>query len=121
MTGIPYAESLKEFEQLEAKFQEWCVRKNLPEVSRVLAEGWGRMVSFLSFPKPHWQYLRTSNVVESPFAALRLTTDAANRFKKIEPATAVIFKLLLVAENHCRRLNAPEFDARGLPGCSIRG
>ncbi len=31
--------------------------------------------------------------MESPFAALRLRTDAAKRFKKIESATAVIFKL----------------------------
>jgi transposase-like protein len=74
----------------------------------VLDEDWGRMVSFFSFPKPHWQHLRTSNVVESPFAALRLRTDAAKRFKKVENATAAIFKLLLVAEKNFRRLNAPE-------------
>ena len=41
------------------------------------------------------------------FAALRLRTDAAKRFQKIESATATIFKLLLVAEKHFRRLNAP--------------
>lgn len=108
LTGIPYAESLKECEQLKAKFQEWCARKNLSEAARVLDEDWGRMVSFFCFPKPHWQHLRTSNVVESPFAALRLRTDAAKRFKKVEAATAMIFKLLLVAEKHFRRLNAPE-------------
>ena len=66
------------------------------------------MVSFYSFPKPHWQHLRTSNVVESPFAALRLRTDAAKRFKKVESATAAIFELLLVAEKNFHRLNAPE-------------
>ena len=62
----------------------------------------------------HRQHLRTSNVVESPFAALRLRTDAAKRFKKVESATAAIFKLLLVAQ----RTGA---DARGLPGRSLRG
>jgi putative transposase len=108
LTAIPYAESLKECEKLKARFQEWCARKNLPEAARVLDEDWGRMVSFFSFPKPHWQHLRTSNVVESPFAALRLRTDAAKRFKKVETATAAIFKLLLVAEKNFRRLNAPE-------------
>ena len=65
------------------------------------------MVSFC-FPKPHWQHLRTSNVAESPFAALRLRTDAAKRFKKVDNATTVIFKLLLVAEKNFRRLNAPK-------------
>ena len=108
LTAIPYAENRKACEKLKAKFQEWCRRKNLPDAARVLDEDWGRMVSFYSFPKPHWQHLRTSNVVESPFAALRLRTDAAKRFKKVENATAAIFKLLLVAEKSFRRLNAPE-------------
>jgi transposase-like protein len=108
LTAIPYAESLKECEKWKARFQEWCARKNLPEAARVLDEDWGRMVSFFSFPKHPWQHLRTSNVVESPFAALRLRTDAAKRFKKVETATAAIFKLLLVAEKNFRRLNAPE-------------
>ena len=108
LTAIPYAESLKECEKSKAEFQDWCVRKNLPDAAAVLDEDWDRMVSFFSFPKPHWQHLRTSNVVESPFAALRLRTDAAKRFKKVENATAAIFKLLLVAEKNFRRLNAPE-------------
>jgi hypothetical protein len=45
---------------------------------------------------------------ESPFAALRLRTDAAKRFKKVPNATAAIWKLLMVAEKTFRRLNAPE-------------
>jgi hypothetical protein len=46
--------------------------------------------------------------VESPFAALRLRTDAAKRYKKVASATAVIRKMLLVAEQRFRRLDAPE-------------
>ena len=107
LTAIPYAETLKECETKKTKFQDWCRRKGISEAARVLDEDWERMVSFYSFPKPHWQHLRSSNVVESPFAALRLRTDAAKRFKKIGSAMATIFKLLLVAEKHFRRLNAP--------------
>jgi putative transposase len=66
------------------------------------------MVSFYQFPKEHWKHLRTTNIVESPFAALRLRTDAAKRYKKVANATAVIFKLLLLAEGRFRKLNAPE-------------
>jgi hypothetical protein len=47
-------------------------------------------------------------VVESPFAGLRLRTDAAKRYKKIENATAVIWKMLQLAERRFHRLNAPE-------------
>ena len=65
-------------------------------------------MTFYRFPEEHWKHLRTTNVVESPFAALRLRTDAAKRFKKIANATALTWKMLLIAEQHFRRLDAPE-------------
>ena len=46
-------------------------------------------MTFYNYPKKQWQHLRTTNPVESPFAALRLRTDAAKRFKKVENAQAV--------------------------------
>ena len=52
--------------------------------------------------------LRTSNVVESPFATVRLRTTAAKRFKKVQNATALIWKLLQVAESTFRRLKGAE-------------
>jgi len=58
-----------------------------------------------------WRHLRTTNVVESPFAAVRLRTSAAKRFKQVANATALIWRLLLVAERRFRRLNAPELLA----------
>ena len=66
-----------------------------------------RMITYYDFPKEHWRHLRTTNVVESPFAAVRLRTSAAKRFKKVEHATAIIWRLLLVAESRFRKLNAP--------------
>ena len=54
--------------------------------------------------RPAWAL---TNVVESPFAAVRLRTTAAKRFKRVESATALIWKLLLVAEKRFRRLDAP--------------
>jgi len=41
------------------------------------------------------------------FAALRLRTDAAKRFRKVDNATAVIWKMLMLAEQRFRRLDAP--------------
>ena len=45
--------------------------------------------------------------MESPFAALRLRTDAAKRFKRVDRAIAVIWKMLMVAESRFRGLKAP--------------
>ena len=73
-----------------------------------LADDWERLVTFYQFPREHWRHLRTTNVVESPFAAVRLRTTAAKRLKKVDSATAMIWKVLQVAEKTFRRLNAPE-------------
>ena len=62
------------------------------------------MVTFYSFPKEHWPHIRTTNVVESPFSIIRLRTDAAKRFKKVDNASAMIWKLLMVAEKSFRTL-----------------
>ena len=66
---------------------------------------WDRMITFYSYPKEHWVHLRTTNIVESPFSSVRLRTNAAKRFKKVQNATAMIWKLLLVAEKSFRKLN----------------
>ena len=66
------------------------------------------MVTFYRFLKEHWRHLRTTNVVESPFAQVRLCTDAAKRYKKVSHAEALIWKILMVAEMKFRHLNAPE-------------
>lgn len=46
--------------------------------------------------------------MESPFATVRLRTTAAKRFKKVENATVLIWKLLQVAESTFRRLKGTE-------------
>ena len=46
--------------------------------------------------------------MESPFAAVRLRTAAAKRFKTVANATAIIWKTLLIAEQTFRKLDAPE-------------
>jgi transposase-like protein len=66
------------------------------------------MIIFYQFPQQHWRHLRTANIVESPLAAARLRTSPAQRFKKGDSATAMIWQLLQVAEQTFQRLNAPE-------------
>ena len=79
---IPYAKSRAACEQLREEFAARC-RKPHPKAVETLGRDWERMVTFYRFPKDHWIQLRTTNVVESPFSALRLRTDAARRYKKV--------------------------------------
>ena len=104
---IPYSQSRKEAERLRSIFSTWCHERAHQAASETLERDWERMVTFYHFPMEHWQHLRTTNPVESPFAALRLRTDAAKRYKRVDRATAVIWKMLMIAEKRFRRLKAP--------------
>lgn len=107
LCAMPYAESHEACERLRAQFDTRYLQLAPKAVER-LAHDWDRLVTFYQFPREHWRHLRTTNVVESPFATARLRTGAAKRFKKVDSATAIIWKLLQVAEQTFRRLNAPE-------------
>ncbi len=96
------AKALKAREAFAKRYRPWY-----PKAVDVLSDDFERMVAFYDFPEAHWKHLRTTNVVESPFASVRLRTSAAKRFKKVESATALIWKLLTVAEKRFRRLDAP--------------
>jgi len=107
LQNIAYAASRSEAEEKRDMFLKWCCEEGYKTAGDTLVRDWERMVTFYQFPQEHWKHLRTTNVVESPFAALRLRTDAAKRFKKVENATAVIWKMLMLAERKFRRLDAP--------------
>jgi putative transposase len=91
-------------------------QKSYPKAAETLARDWERMITFYAFPKEHRPHLRTSNVVESPFAAIRLRTDAAKRYKCVSNATAMIWKLLRVAEKSFRRLKGHDLLPEVLQG-----
>ena len=116
LKAIPYAETLEEAERLKGRLQAWCEKKRFSDAARLIDKDWERMVTFYSLPKEHWKHLRTSNVVESPFATVRLRTGAAKRYKRVENATAVIWKTLLIAEKNFRRLDHPELLAEVADG-----
>jgi transposase-like protein len=113
---IVYARSRAEAERRRREFEDWCRSRGYTKAAETLGRDWERMLTFYRYPKEHWAHIRTTNVVESPFAALRLRTDAAKRFKKVERATAVIWKMLMVAQKRFRRLNAPELLAKVYTG-----
>jgi transposase-like protein len=68
-----------------------------------------KLLTFFDFPAEHWIHLRTTNPVESPFSTVRLrqrvTKGAGSRTKGLLMA----YKLLEMAEQRWRRLNAPHF------------
>jgi transposase-like protein len=105
---IPYGETVKEAERLKGLFQGWSRRQGCEEAAQLIEKDWEQMVTFYRYPREHWLHLRTTNPVESPFSRVRLRTEASRRYKKVENATAIIWKTLQIAEKQFRKLNAPE-------------
>ena len=111
LRNIPYAPTRAEAERLRRVFTRWCGDHSYEAAREAIERDWDRMVALYDYPKQHWRHLRTTNPVESPFAALRLRTDAAKRYKRVDRAIAAIWKMLMVAEKRFRRLQAPELMA----------
>jgi transposase-like protein len=107
LKAMPYAETRAECERLRDAFGS-RYQKTDPKAVATLQRDWERMVTFYRFPKEHWRHLRTTNIVESPFSVVRLRTNASRRYKRVEGAKAIIWKVLRVAEQTWRKLNAPE-------------
>jgi putative transposase len=107
LKAMPCAKTKAEATRLRDQFVSQFQRAH-PKATKCLLEDWERLVTFYAFPAEHWKHLRTTNVVESPFATVRLRTDAAKRFKKVENATALMWKVLCVAEKNFRKLNGAE-------------
>jgi transposase-like protein len=104
---LPYAES----EKACARRRDACAaryRTGYPKAVETLCRDWARMVTCYRFPKEHGTHLRTTTPVASPFAAVRLRTDAATRFKKVANAEALIWQIRVIAQKKCRRLNSPQ-------------
>jgi transposase-like protein len=112
---IVYADKQAEAEQHRDRFAQRYGKAH-PKTVETLKRDWERMVAFFRFPKEHWKHLRTTNPVESPFAAVRLRTSAGKRYKKVANASALIWKVLMVAEQNFRCLDHPELLAEVAEG-----
>src|SRR5215471_6920860 len=119
LCALPYAETQAACEALWKQFRTHY-QKLAPKVVERLADDWERLVTFYQFPREHWPHLRTSNVVESPFATVRIRTTAAKRFKKVENATALIWQILQVAESSFRKLKGAELLSAVYAGVPYR-
>ena len=79
-----------------------------PKAVTSLRRDQAQLLTFYDFPAEHWRHLRTTNIIESPFATVRLrqrvTKGAGSRTK----ALMMAFKLLAMAEERWRKVNGAE-------------
>ena len=79
-----------------------------PKAVASLQRDWEKLITHFAFPAEHWRHVRTTNVIESSFATVRLrqrvTKGAGSRIKGLTMA----WKLLDMAQARWRRLNGSQ-------------
>ena len=63
------------------------------------------LLAFFDFPAEHWLHLRTANVIESPFATVRLRQRVTKGAGSRQKGLLMAFQLLAMAERRWRLIN----------------
>jgi transposase-like protein len=101
-------------EQVQAFVKEYEDR--YPKAVASLVRDDEKLLTFYDFPAAHWQTIRSTNVIESAFATVRLrqrvTKGAGTRTRGLTMA----FQLLAMAEKRWRRIRSPHLVQKMLDG-----
>jgi putative transposase len=82
-----------------------------PKATECLVKDQDALLTFFDFPAEHWIHLRTTNPIESPFATVKTRTRQTKGAGSRQAGLAMAFKLILAAQDHWRRVNAPHLVA----------
>jgi transposase-like protein len=82
-----------------------------PKAVASLRRDQAQLLTFFDFPAEHWRHLRTTNLIESPFATVRLRQRVTKGAGSRTRALMMAFKLLAMAEERWRKVNGSELLA----------
>ena len=78
-----------------------------PKAVTSLRRDQAQLLTFFDFPAEHWKHIRTSNPIESTFATVRLRQRITKGPGSRKRGLTMAFKLIQMAQDRWRRLNAP--------------
>jgi transposase-like protein len=102
---IMRAETRKAAQQAIERFESDYGAK-YPKAVTSLRRDEAELLTFFDFPAEHWLHLRTGNVIESPFATVRLRQRVTKGAGSRQKGLLMAFQLLAMAERRWRRINA---------------
>ena len=92
------------------QFETTYAAKYPKAVDKVLKDR-DALLAHFDFPAEHWIHLRTTNVIESTFATVRLRTNKTKGSGSRTAGLAMAYKLLDAAQARWRCVNAPHLVA----------
>jgi len=105
-------------QEIERFAQEFAAR--YPKAIECLVKDRATLLTFYDFPAEHWIHLRTTNPIESPFATVKSRTRQTKGAGARSAGLALAFKLVLAAQEHWRKVNAPQLVALVRAGVEFR-
>jgi putative transposase len=87
-----------------------------PKATECLAKDRTVLLTFYDFPAEHWLHLRTTNVIESVFATVRLRTAKTKGSGTRQACLTMVFKLMESASKRWRALNGSSLLADVIKG-----
>lgn len=96
-------------EEIERFVEDFEAR--YPKATDCLTKNQETLLTFFDFPAQHWIHLRTTNPVESAFATVKARTRQTKGAGSRMAGLALAFKLILAAQDHWRKVNAPHLVA----------
>ncbi|MGH9425537.1 MAG: IS256 family transposase, partial [Terriglobia bacterium] len=89
--GIYLADDKEKAEMLASRLiNDWKQIGYLKAVE-CLSRALEKLLTFFEFPREHARHLRTTNPIESPFASVKLRTNASRRFRTPRSALHLLF------------------------------
>jgi transposase-like protein len=76
-----------------------------PKATECLDKDRSVLLAFYDFPAEHWMHIRTTNVIESVFATVRLRTDKTKGSGTRQACLTMVYKLMESASRRWRALN----------------
>jgi len=105
------AEAEKAFERFVRTYEA-----KYPKATECLAKDRNELLTFYDFPAEHGLHLRTTNVIESVFATVRLRTEKTKGTGTRQACLTMVFKLMESASRRWRALNGSALLADVIKG-----
>ena len=77
------------------------------------------MLTYFDFPAVHWQSIRSTNVIESAFATVRLRQRVTKGVGSRAKGLTMAFKLLAMAQKRWRKIRSPHLVMPLLEGTKL--
>lgn len=95
-------------------------RPRWPKAADKISKDLDQLLAFFDYPAEHWQHLKTTNPIESPFSTVRLRTKVTKGPGSRAAGLAMAFKLLEAAQDRWQKINGAHLVELVRSGATFR-